>query len=50
MFIVLLEIPIVMTALVAITTELGDLDNVGWIVASYLLGYIGRRCSAYRIL
>ncbi|KAF3003338.1 hypothetical protein E8E14_001185 [Neopestalotiopsis sp. 37M] len=41
MFLVFLEIPIVITALVAITTELGGFGNVGWIVASYLLGYIG---------
>jgi hypothetical protein len=42
MFLVFLEIPIVITGAVAITNDLGGLDSVNWIVASYLLGYIGR--------
>ncbi|KAI1110903.1 major facilitator superfamily domain-containing protein [Nemania sp. NC0429] len=40
LFLVLLEIPIVITALVAIANELGDFGNVSWVLASYLLGYI----------
>jgi MFS family permease len=41
MFLIFLEIPIVITAAVAVTEDLGGLDIVGWLVASYLLGYIG---------
>ncbi|KAH7329580.1 putative multidrug resistance protein fnx1 [Stachybotrys elegans] len=40
MFMTNLEVPIVVTAVVAITGDLGGFDNVGWVVASYLLGYI----------
>ncbi|KAI0010709.1 putative multidrug resistance protein fnx1 [Xylariaceae sp. FL0662B] len=40
MFVTNLEIPVVITALVAISGELGDFGNVGWVVASYLLGYV----------
>lgn len=43
MFLTYLEIPIIVTAAVAITDDLGGLERVGWIVASYLLGYIGWR-------
>ncbi|KAI1503030.1 putative multidrug resistance protein fnx1 [Biscogniauxia marginata] len=39
MFITNLEVPVVTTALVAITDDLGGFSNVGWVVASYLLGY-----------
>ncbi|KAI4861555.1 putative efflux pump antibiotic resistance protein [Hypoxylon rubiginosum] len=39
MFLVFLEIPIVITALIAITTELKGFESVSWLVASYLLGY-----------
>ncbi|RYP64797.1 hypothetical protein DL770_009128 [Monosporascus sp. CRB-9-2] len=40
MFIVNLEIPVVVTALVAITDDLGGFESVAWVVASYLLGYV----------
>ncbi|KAH9892320.1 putative multidrug resistance protein fnx1 [Xylariomycetidae sp. FL2044] len=40
MFLVFLEIPVVITALVEITSELGGFDRVGWVVAAYLMGYI----------
>ena len=45
MFIVNLEVPVVITALVAITNELGGFGRIGWVVASYLLGYVGS-CQA----
>ena len=41
MFIVNLEVPVVVTALVVITNDLGGFDSVGWVVSSYLLGYVG---------
>ncbi|KAJ2998822.1 hypothetical protein NUW58_g206 [Xylaria curta] len=41
MFLVNLEIPVVITALVAITDDLRGFENAGWVVASYLLGYVG---------
>ncbi|KAI1180324.1 putative multidrug resistance protein fnx1 [Nemania sp. FL0916] len=41
MFLVNLEIPVVITSLVAITNDFGGFDNIGWVVASYLLGYVG---------
>lgn len=41
MFMVNLEVPVVVTALVAITNDLGGFDSVGWVVSSYLLGYVG---------
>ncbi|KAI0006766.1 putative multidrug resistance protein fnx1 [Xylariaceae sp. FL0662B] len=40
MFLTNMEVPVVTTALVAITDELGGFDTVGWVVASYLLGYV----------
>ncbi|KAI0396977.1 major facilitator superfamily domain-containing protein [Xylariaceae sp. FL0594] len=40
MFLTNLEVPVVTTALVAITNDLGSFDNAGWVVASYLLGYV----------
>ncbi|KAI0405746.1 putative multidrug resistance protein fnx1 [Xylaria palmicola] len=40
-FMVTFEIPVVTTALVAITSDLGDFDNISWVVSSYLLGYVG---------
>ncbi|KAI1121538.1 major facilitator superfamily domain-containing protein [Nemania abortiva] len=40
MFMTNLEVPVVTTALVAITNDLGSFDNAGWVVASYLLGYV----------
>lgn len=42
MFIVNFEVPVVVTALVAITDDLGGFDSIGWVVASYLLGYVGQ--------
>ncbi|KAH7070078.1 major facilitator superfamily domain-containing protein, partial [Paraphoma chrysanthemicola] len=41
LFVTNLEIPIVTTSLVAITNDLGDVDNIGWVISSYLLGYVG---------
>ncbi|KAI0532823.1 putative multidrug resistance protein fnx1 [Xylaria digitata] len=41
MFLVNLEVPVVITTLVAITDDLQGFDNVGWVVSSYLLGYVG---------
>ncbi|KAI1412104.1 putative multidrug resistance protein fnx1 [Hypoxylon sp. FL1857] len=40
MFLTNLEIPVVITALVAITNDLSGFQDVGWVVASYLLGYV----------
>lgn len=50
MFLVFLEIPIVITALIAITTELKGFESVSWLVASYLLGYTGKYLSSKNIL
>ncbi|OTA54486.1 putative multidrug resistance protein fnx1 [Hypoxylon sp. EC38] len=36
----MINIPVVITALVAITNDLSGFENVGWVVASYLLGYV----------
>ncbi|KAH7128161.1 MFS multidrug transporter-like protein [Dendryphion nanum] len=41
LFLTNLEIPIVTTSLVAITNDLGEFNNIGWIISSYLLGYVG---------
>ncbi|TRX98985.1 hypothetical protein FHL15_000327 [Xylaria flabelliformis] len=41
MFLVNLEVPVVITALVSITKDLQGFENVSWVVASYLLGYVG---------
>lgn len=41
MFIVNLEVPVVITALVAITDDISGFENIGWVIASYLLGYVG---------
>ncbi|KAF2972342.1 hypothetical protein GQX73_g1251 [Xylaria multiplex] len=41
MFLVNLEVPVVITALVSITSDLKGFENVAWVVASYLLGYVG---------
>jgi hypothetical protein len=38
-----LEIPVVTTALVGISDELGDFKKASWVTTSYLLGYAGRR-------
>ncbi|KAI0868252.1 putative multidrug resistance protein fnx1 [Hypoxylon argillaceum] len=40
MFLVNFEVPVVITALVAITNDLHGFENVGWVVSSYLLGYV----------
>ncbi|KAI1382510.1 putative multidrug resistance protein fnx1 [Hypoxylon trugodes] len=40
MFIVNLEVPVVVTAIVAITDDLGGFDIASWVVSSYLLGYV----------
>jgi hypothetical protein len=40
MFMVNLEIPVVTTALVAITNDLGGLEDAGWAVSGYLVGYV----------
>ncbi|KAI6090284.1 major facilitator superfamily domain-containing protein [Hypoxylon rubiginosum] len=40
MFLTNFEVPVVITALVAITNDLSGFENVGWVVASYLLGYV----------
>ncbi|KAI1351016.1 putative multidrug resistance protein fnx1 [Xylaria sp. FL0043] len=41
MFLVNLEVPVIITALVSITNDLKGFENVAWVVASYLLGYVG---------
>ncbi|PCH08139.1 Major facilitator superfamily domain, general substrate transporter [Penicillium occitanis (nom. inval.)] len=40
LFLTNLEIPIVTTALINITTDLGGFDHVNWITSAYLLGYV----------
>ncbi|KAF1975248.1 MFS general substrate transporter [Bimuria novae-zelandiae CBS 107.79] len=39
-FLTNLEVSVVTTSLVAITTDFGGFDSIGWIVSSYLLGYV----------
>ncbi|PSN69770.1 MFS general substrate transporter [Corynespora cassiicola Philippines] len=41
LFLTNLEIPIVTTSLVAITNDFGRFDSVGWVISSYLFGYVG---------
>ncbi|KAI1191926.1 putative multidrug resistance protein fnx1 [Nemania serpens] len=41
MFLVNFEIPVIVTALVAITNDLHGHENVAWVISSYLLGYVG---------
>ncbi|KAH7385161.1 major facilitator superfamily domain-containing protein [Phaeosphaeria sp. MPI-PUGE-AT-0046c] len=41
LFVTNMEITFVNTSLVAITKDLGNADNIGWVVSSYLLGYVG---------
>ncbi|KAF1951580.1 MFS general substrate transporter [Byssothecium circinans] len=41
LFLTNLEIPVVTTALIGITDDLGGLDHSAWVVSSYLLGYVG---------
>ncbi|KAI0473346.1 putative multidrug resistance protein fnx1 [Xylariaceae sp. FL0804] len=40
MFLTNLEVPVVTTALVKITDDLGGFNLVAWVVSSYLLGYV----------
>lgn len=47
MFIVNLEVPVVITALVAITDDLGGFESIGWVIASYLLGYVGEQQASF---
>lgn len=47
MFLVNLEVPVVITALVSITNDLHGFENVAWILSSYLLGYVGSFGSHY---
>ncbi|KAI1259681.1 putative multidrug resistance protein fnx1 [Xylariaceae sp. FL1019] len=41
MFLVNFEVPVIITALVSITNDLQGFENVAWVIASYLLGYVG---------
>ncbi|KAI0160161.1 putative multidrug resistance protein fnx1 [Xylariaceae sp. FL1272] len=41
MFLVNFEVPVIITALVSITNDLEGFENVAWVIASYLLGYVG---------
>ncbi|KAI0531883.1 putative multidrug resistance protein fnx1 [Xylaria digitata] len=40
-FLVVLEIPIVPTALVPISNDLGGFNDLSWVISSYLLGRVG---------
>ncbi|KAI0014643.1 MFS general substrate transporter [Xylariomycetidae sp. FL0641] len=40
MFLVTFEIPVVATSLVAITDDVGGVDERTWLLTSYLLGYV----------
>ncbi|KAK6210507.1 hypothetical protein LQW54_006115 [Pestalotiopsis sp. IQ-011] len=40
LFLTNLEVPVVTTAVITIAGELGGFDNAGWVLASYLLGYV----------
>lgn len=49
LFLTNLEVPVVTTAVITIADELGGFDNAGWVLASYLLGYVGKplpKCTA----
>lgn len=39
------EIPVVATCIVAITDDLGGVDDRSWLLTSYLLGYVGKFIS-----
>lgn len=41
MFMVTFEIPVVATSVVAITDDLGGVEDRSWFLTSYLLGYVG---------
>ncbi|KAI5927647.1 putative multidrug resistance protein fnx1 [Camillea tinctor] len=40
-FLIVLEIPIVPTSLVAISNDIGGFDELSWIISGYLLGRVG---------
>ncbi|KAF2706214.1 MFS multidrug transporter-like protein [Pleomassaria siparia CBS 279.74] len=40
LFLTNLEIPVVTTALISITNDLGGLERSAWVVSSYLVGYV----------
>ncbi|KAK1148133.1 hypothetical protein N8T08_010772 [Aspergillus melleus] len=40
LFLTNLEIPIVVTSIVSITSDIGGQDKVYWIIASYMIGYV----------
>jgi len=40
-FLVVLEIPIVPTALVTISNDVGGFDELSWVISAYLLGRVG---------
>jgi MFS family permease len=40
MFMVTFEIPVVATAIVAITADIGGASQSSWLLTSYLLGYV----------
>ncbi|KAF2994210.1 hypothetical protein E8E14_000689 [Neopestalotiopsis sp. 37M] len=42
LFLTNLEVPVVTTAVITIADELGGFDNAGWVLASYLLGYVAQ--------
>lgn len=44
LFLTNLEIPIVTTALVGMTMDLGGFSQINWIISAYLLGYVGMDC------
>ncbi|ROW15682.1 hypothetical protein VPNG_02121 [Cytospora leucostoma] len=41
LFLTNLEIPIVTTALIGITDDLGGFNKASWVISAYLLGYVG---------
>ncbi|KAF2798438.1 MFS general substrate transporter [Melanomma pulvis-pyrius CBS 109.77] len=41
LFLTNLEIPVVTTALIGITNDIGGLERSAWVVTAYLLGYVG---------
>jgi hypothetical protein len=49
-FMVNLEIPVVVTALVAITNDLSGFNDLSWVISSYLLGYVGQKVHPEPVL
>lgn len=47
LFLTNLEIPIVVTSIVSITSDIGGHDKVYWIIASYMLGYVGELSGSF---